>query len=167
MQENVRILGIDPGLRNTGWGVIDKQGMRLNWVAHGVIKPPTDIPMSERLAAIAGDITDVVDDYSPNISGIEETFVNMNPKTTLLLGQARGAAMAGLALVGIPVHEFAAKKIKQSVVGTGNADKDQVAFMIKRLLPKAGDVTADAADALAVAITTAHHSSPKSYRKSA
>jgi len=167
MQETVRILGIDPGLRHTGWGLIDKQGMKLNWVAHGVIRPPTDISMAERLAAIAGEITDVVDDYSPHIPGIEETFVNMNPKTTLLLGQARGAAMAGLALVGIPVAEFAAKKIKQSVVGTGNADKDQVAFMIKRLLPKAGNVTADAADALAVAITTGHHAEPKSYRKSA
>lgn len=167
MPEPVRILGVDPGLRNTGWGIIDVLGPKLIWVAHGVIKPKTTLPMSERLAFIVNGLDDVIKAHKPGEAGIEETFVNVNPKSTLLLGQARGAAMAGLSLAGLPVAEFAATKVKQCVVGTGAADKDQVTFMIKRLLPKAEAMTADAADALAIAITTANHRGIKSYRKSA
>ncbi|MFC7291659.1 crossover junction endodeoxyribonuclease RuvC [Hirschia litorea] len=167
MSQSVRILGVDPGLRNTGWGIIDLDGPRLSWVAHGVIKPKTTLPMSERLSYIIRELNIVIDTHKPDESGIEETFVNKNPKSTLLLGQARGAAMAGLSMAGLTVAEFAATKVKQCVVGTGAADKDQVAFMIKRLLPKAEAMTADAADALAIAITTANHRNVRSFRKSA
>lgn len=164
MQEPIRILGVDPGLRNTGWGVITVQGPRMGWIAHGVIKPPTDAPMSERLCAIINGLQAVVAEHAPHRAGIEETFVNQNPKSTLLLGQARGAAMAGLAMEGLSVAEFAARKVKQCVVGSGAADKDQITFMVQRLLPKAGKMTADAADALAIAITTAHHMGPAGHR---
>lgn len=153
----IRILGVDPGLRHTGWGVITVDGPRLGWVAHGVIKPDTDADMADRLARVVEGLREVVAAHSPHEAAVEETFVNMNPKSTLLLGQARGAAMAALAIDGLKVHEFATRKVKQSIVGTGAADKTQVAFMVRRLLPKAGEVSADAADALAVAICGAHH----------
>ena len=153
----IRILGVDPGLRHTGWGVITMDGPRLGWVAHGVIKPDTKMDLADRLACLAMELRKVVDQHTPDESAVEETFVNINPKSTLLLGQARGAAMASLAGAGLKVHEYATRKVKLSVVGTGGADKDQVAFMVRRLLPRAGDVSADAADALAVAICAAHH----------
>ncbi|MEM6625801.1 MAG: crossover junction endodeoxyribonuclease RuvC [Pseudomonadota bacterium] len=167
MNPPIRILGVDPGLRHMGWGVIEAQGARLSWIAHGVVKPPTDAPMANRLAALADDLTAIVLEHAPDEAGIEETFVNANPKSALRLGQARGAAMASLAQSGLPVVEFAARKIKQCVVGTGSADKSQIAFMVRRLLPKAGEVSADAADALAVAITTAHHRGPQTLKVSA
>ena len=153
----IRILGVDPGLRHTGWGVITVDGPRLGWVAHGVIKPETTMDLADRLACLAMELRKVVDQHAPDEAAVEETFVNINPKSTLLLGQARGAAMASLAGAGLKVHEYATRKVKLSVVGTGGADKDQVAFMVRRLLPRAGDVSADAADALAVAICGAHH----------
>lgn len=153
----IRILGVDPGLRHTGWGVIGMDGPRLTWIAHGVIKPDTEADMADRLAELCVQLRAVVEQHAPNEAAIEETFVNINPRSTLLLGQARGAAMATLAGAGLKVAEFAATKVKQSVVGTGTADKTQVAFMVRRLLPKAGEVKADAADALAVAICGAHH----------
>lgn len=153
----IRILGVDPGLRHTGWGVIAMDGPRLIWIAHGVIKPNTEADMADRLAELCMQLRAVVEQHAPHEAAVEETFVNINPRSTLLLGQARGAAMATLAGAGLKVAEFAATKVKQSVVGTGAADKTQVAFMVRRLLPKAGEVTADAADALAVAICGAHH----------
>jgi len=153
----IRILGVDPGLRHTGWGVITMDGPRLGWVAHGVIKPDTTMDLADRLACLATELRKVVDQHTPDETAVEETFVNINPKSTLLLGQARGAAMASLAGAGLKVHEYATRKVKLSVVGTGGADKDQVAFMVRRLLPRAGEVSADAADALAVAICAAHH----------
>jgi crossover junction endodeoxyribonuclease RuvC len=157
MPRPIRILGVDPGLRHTGWGVIDVDGPRLGWVAHGVINPHTDLAMADRLAALATGLREVIHTHEPAEGAVEETFVNINPRSTLLLGQARGVALATLAAAGLTVAEFAARKVKQSVVGTGAADKTQVAFMIRRLLPKAGEVSADAADALAVAICAAHH----------
>jgi len=157
MNQLIRILGVDPGLRHTGWGVIKMDGPRLAWVAHGVIHPDTKADLADRLADLAAQLRAVVDAHNPDEAAVEETFVNINPKSTLLLGQARGAAMAALAGAGLKVHEFATRKVKLSVVGTGGADKDQVAFMVRRLLPKAGNVSADAADALAVAICGAHH----------
>lgn len=157
MNQVIRILGVDPGLRHTGWGVITMDGPRLAWVAHGVIHPDTKADLADRLADLAAQLLGVVDQHQPDEAAVEETFVNINPKSTLLLGQARGAAMAALAGAGLKVHEFAARKVKLSVVGTGGADKNQVAFMVRRLLPKAGNVSADAADALAVAICGAHH----------
>lgn len=153
----VLILGVDPGLRHTGWGVIAADGPRLSWVAHGVIHPPTDAALAQRLALLAEGLRAVIMAHEPHEAAVEETFVNINPKSTLLLGQARGAALAALATARLPVAEFATRKIKLSVVGTGGADKTQVAFMVRRLLPRAGDVSADAADALAVAICAAHH----------
>ena len=165
MQEQIRILGVDPGLRHTGWGVISVTGPRLSWIAHGVIRPRTTLAMAERLSAIITGLHEVIREHAPDEAGVEETFVNQNPKSTLLLGQARGAAMAGLSLSGLPVAEFAARKIKQCVVGTGAADKTQVGFMVRRLLPKASELTEDAADALAVAITTAHHRGPHQTRR--
>jgi crossover junction endodeoxyribonuclease RuvC len=157
MQAAIRILGVDPGLRHTGWGVIEADGPRLSWIAHGVVEPDPKAGMAERLALLASGLRAVIVDHRPDDSAVEETFVNMNPKSTLLLGQARGVALATLAAAGLPVAEFAARKVKQSVVGTGAADKTQIAFMVRRLLPRAGEMSADAADALAVAICAAHH----------
>lgn len=157
MDHVIRILGIDPGLRHTGWGVITLDGPRLGWIAHGVINPDPKADMADRLAILCAELRVVVETHAPQEAAVEETFVNINPKSTLLLGQARGAAMATLAGAGLKVHEFATRKVKQSIVGTGAADKAQVAFMVRRLLPKAGEVSADAADALAVAICGAHH----------
>jgi len=153
----IRILGVDPGLRLTGWGVITMDGPRLSWIAHGVIAPDPSADMADRLALLAEGLRAVIHDHEPNEAAVEETFVNINPKSTLLLGQARGVVLATLAAARLKVAEFATRKVKQSVVGTGAADKSQVAFMVRRLLPKAGEVSADAADALAVAICGAHH----------
>jgi crossover junction endodeoxyribonuclease RuvC len=113
--------------------------------------------MACRLALLAEGLRAVIRDHEPHEAAVEETFVNINPKSTLLLGQARGVVLATLAAAQLKVAEFAARKVKQSIVGTGAADKSQVAFMVRRLLPKAGEVSADAADALAVAICGAHH----------
>jgi crossover junction endodeoxyribonuclease RuvC len=157
MRHTIRILGIDPGLRHTGWGVVEQTGARLAHVAHGVISVDPDLAMAQRLAGIYVEVSGLMATYAPDAAGIEETIVNANPRAALKLGQARGVAMAALAGGGVPVHEFAARTIKLAVVGTGAADKTQVQFMIQRLLPKAGDMRADAADALACAICTAHH----------
>jgi crossover junction endodeoxyribonuclease RuvC len=153
----IRILGVDPGLRLTGWGMIAMDGPRLAWIAHGVIAPDPEAELAERLALLAEGLRAVIHDHEPQEAAVEETFVNINPKSTLLLGQARGVVLATLAAARLRVAEFAARKVKQSIVGTGAADKSQVAFMVRRLLPKAGEVSADAADALAVAICGAHH----------
>lgn len=157
MSPTIRILGIDPGLRRTGWGVIAASGPRLAWIAHGVVAPDPAADLADRLALLAEGIREVIAAHAPDESAVEETFVSINPRSTLLLGQARGVALATLAGARLKVAEFAARKIKQSVVGTGGADKTQVAFMVRRLLPKAGEVSADAADALAAAICCAHH----------
>jgi len=157
MTDTIRILGIDPGLRHTGWGVVEQTGTRLAHVAHGVVKPPTDAPLAQRLAAIFSAVSGLVIEHRPHLAGVEETLVNVNARAALLLGQARGAAMAALAREGVEVAEFAPRKIKLSVGGTGSADKTQIAFMVARLLPRAGKMTSDAADALACAICAAHH----------
>ncbi|HUO21795.1 MAG TPA: crossover junction endodeoxyribonuclease RuvC [Caulobacteraceae bacterium] len=156
MTNAIRILGLDPGLRHTGWGVISVQGSRLSHVAHGVIRPDDALPLAERLIALFDGVTQVIAQHGPHEAAIEETFVNVNPASTLKLGHARAAAMIAPAKAGLPVAEYAATVVKKAVVGTGGADKAQVAFMIKRLLPAAGDAKADAADALAVAICHAH-----------
>lgn len=156
MSDTIRILGIDPGLRATGWGVIDQTGARLAYVAHGVIRIDPSAPLSVRLGGIFTEVETLVSAHRPHAAGVEETLVNAGPRSALKLGQARGAAMAALALGGVEVTEHAPRQIKLAVVGTGAADKDQVAFMVQRLLPRAGKVTADAADALACAICAAH-----------
>ena len=152
----MRILGLDPGLRRTGWGVITLEGVRISHVAHGVVAPPETLEFSARLLWLFEQITEVVTQYAPDEAAIEETFVNTNPSSTLKLGHARAAAMIPPARAGIPVAEYAARYVKKTVVGTGAADKAQIGFMIRRLLPTAGVTSADAADALAVAISHAH-----------
>lgn len=157
MRETIRILGVDPGLRATGWGVVEQTGARLAYIAHGVIKVDPGLALAERLAGIFSEVTALADLHRPHLAGVEETLVNAGPRSALKLGQARGAAMAALARSGVMVSEHAPRQIKLAVVGTGGADKEQVAFMVQRLLPRAGPVTADAADALACAICAAHH----------
>jgi crossover junction endodeoxyribonuclease RuvC len=157
MTNGVVILGLDPGLRKTGWGVVVHEGSRLSWVAHGVIAPPEKAPFSERLLALFKGVCEVVAAYAPAEAAIEETFVNVNAASTLKLGHARAAALIAPAQAGLPVAEYAPTEVKKAVVGTGGADKAQVAFMVRRLLPTCGDVSADAADALAVAIAHAHN----------
>lgn len=157
MSKAIRILGIDPGLRHTGWGVIDLVGSRLSHVGHGVINIDPDLPMADRLAGIFHAIGLLVETHNPDYAGCEETIVNANPRSALKLGQARGAAMTSLSFHGLEVSEFAPTAIKRAIVGTGKADKDQVQFMVSRLLPRAGELKSDSADALACAICTAHN----------
>ncbi|MFG1364770.1 crossover junction endodeoxyribonuclease RuvC [Xanthobacter versatilis] len=153
----IRILGLDPGLRRTGWGVIDVTGSRLAFVACGTILPPEQAPMGERLAYLHRELLGVIERFSPQEAAVEETFVNMNPSSTLKLGQARGVVLLAPAQMGLPVAEYAALLVKKSVVGAGRAEKAQVRMMIGILLPKATPETEDASDALAVAVTHAHH----------
>jgi crossover junction endodeoxyribonuclease RuvC len=152
----MRLLGLDPGLRLTGWGVIDVEGNRLRHVAHGVVKAAVDRSLAERLNDIFDGVAAVILAHRPEEAAVEETFVNVNPASTLKLGHARGVVMLAPARSGLAVFEYAATLVKKSVVGTGHADKNQVAMMVGRLLPGI-DATADAADALAVAICHAHH----------
>lgn len=153
----MRILGIDPGLENTGWGIIDVDGARLTFVAAGVIRSKSSEEMGVRLCRIDAELTDILSRFKPQTSAIEETFVNKNAASSLKLGQARGVAILAPARAGLEVAEYAANMVKKSVVGAGHAAKDQVAMMIKVLLPNSGVLAADAADALAVAICHAHH----------
>jgi crossover junction endodeoxyribonuclease RuvC len=156
MMNMIRILGLDPGLRRTGWGVIAVEGSRLTHVAHGVIAPDDQAPFSERLLCLFEGICAVVSAHAPHEAAVEETFVTANGSSTLKLGHARAAVMLAPARAGLSVAEYAAKVVKKSLVGVGSADKTQVAFMVRRILPAAGEATADAADALAVAIAHAH-----------
>jgi crossover junction endodeoxyribonuclease RuvC len=156
MQGAIRILGLDPGLRRTGWGVVGVEGSRLIHIAHGVITPLATLPLASRLLDLFEAIAAVIVLYAPDEAAVEETFMTANGASTLKLGHARAAALIAPARAGLPVAEYAAKVVKKAVVGTGAADKHQVAFMVARLLPLAGAPTADAADALAVAIAHAH-----------
>lgn len=156
MDEPVRILGIDPGLRITGFGVIDRLGSRLTYVASGCIRSQDGAPLPERLLTLFRGVGEVIERYTPQQAAIEKVFVNVNPQSTLLLGQARGTDIAALVAAGLPVAEYTALQIKQAVVGHGKAAKDQVQHMVKRLLALTGDPSPDAADALACAICHAH-----------
>lgn len=156
----MRVLGIDPGLERTGWGIIDHQGSRLTFIAAGVIKSKSTETMAVRLCRIDTELTKILEAYRPDTSAIEETFVNTNSASSLKLGQARGVAILSPARFGLEVAEYAANTVKKSVVGAGHAAKDQVGMMIKVLLPTSGELEADAADALAVAICHAHHYKP-------
>jgi crossover junction endodeoxyribonuclease RuvC len=153
----VRIIGIDPGLRNTGWGVIEADGTRLSYVADGSVHSDADAPLATRLLQIHQLLAEILQRYAPDEAAIEETFVNKNARATLKLGQARGAAMLAPALAGISVAEYAPNVVKKSVVGAGHAEKDQVKHMVKVLLPRAELNTSDSTDALAIAICHAHH----------
>jgi crossover junction endodeoxyribonuclease RuvC len=156
----MRLLGLDPGLRNTGWGVIDAEGNRLKHVAQGVVKTDGDASLAVRLGELYRLLGEVLDRFRPDVAAVEETFVNKNPGSTLRLGMARGVVLLAPAERGIPVFEYATNLVKKSVVGVGHADKTQVQMMVKRLLPGAAS-GADACDALAVAICHAHHAATK------
>ena len=153
----IRILGVDPGLRSTGWGVIEAAGSGLSFVGCGSIQTESASELPERLASIHRALTGLVERERPHEAAIEETFVNRDPQSTLKLGQARGVALASLALSGLPVAEYAANLVKKTVVGAGHAEKRQVAMMVRMLLPASTAATPDAADALAVAICHAQH----------
>ena len=152
----VRILGLDPGLRHTGWGVIEAHGNRLSYIADGVVHPNPDLSLAERLQALFLEVQGLVATYAPDECAIEDTFVSKNPSSTLKLGHARAAAMLAPAVAGIRVSEYTPNLVKKSVVGAGHADKNQVAAMMRMLLP-GSDAKKDAADALAVAVCHAHH----------
>jgi crossover junction endodeoxyribonuclease RuvC len=152
-----RLLGIDPGLRFTGWGMIESQGNQLHYIADGVVATDSGTSVSERLRVLHEALAALLALYRPDEAAIEETYVNRNGTATLKLGYARGVALLAPALAGVPVTEYAAKSVKLAVVGTGGAAKEQVQMMVRRLLPGAAIRRADAADALAVAICHAHH----------
>ena len=153
----IRILGLDPGLRRTGWGVIDSADNRLRYVASGAVTADPKRGMADRLRLLHDGIAALIETWAPNAAAVEEIFVNRNPGSTLRLGQARGVVMLAPARAGIALHEYSANTVKKSVVGVGHADKAQVQAMVGMLLPTAGPQSADAADALAVAICHAHH----------
>ena len=150
------ILGLDPSLTSTGWGVIRSQGARIAHVANGQIKTDPAAPMAERLAALQAGIAAVIAAYAPDRAAAEEIFVNKNPQSTLKLAQARGAVLAACGAAGLTVNEHATRLVKKAVTGTGAAEKQQVAAMVKVLLPAVQIAGSDAADALAVAIADAH-----------
>jgi crossover junction endodeoxyribonuclease RuvC len=152
----VRILGIDPGLAITGYGLIEKDGAHLVYIASGRIRSRQAEPLPRRLSTILAGLAEVIAGYGPLEVAVEEVFVNVNPKSTLLLGQARGACISAAVLAELPVSEYTAMQVKQAVVGNGHAKKEQVQEMVKRLLRLAAAPSADAADALACAICHAH-----------
>lgn len=157
----MRILGIDPGLQKTGWGIIEQNGHALSFVACGLIRTDAKAPLFERLAKIDFDLAQVVQEYYPDTAAIEETFVNKNAASALRLGFARGVAIVAPARLGLYVGEYPATIVKKSVTGTGGAKKEQVGMMIRTLLPHCGQPSEDEADALAVAICHAHHMDTK------
>ncbi len=151
------VLGLDPGLGTTGWGLIEADGNRLSHRGNGQIRTRTAAPLAERLADLARQLETLLAEHEPAAAAVEEVFVNKNPQSTLKLGQARGVVLMCAARSGISVGEYAPTLVKKAVVGTGGADKPQVRAMVQRLLPGAQIAGPDAADALAVAITHAHH----------
>jgi crossover junction endodeoxyribonuclease RuvC len=153
-----RILGLDPGLRHTGWGIVDIKGSQLTHVAHGVISSSSQKELAHRLVELYKGLEVIIHQYKPMEAAIEETFVNNNPVSTLKLGMARGVVLMTPALFNLTVAEYPANKVKKSVVGVGHATKEQVSHMVQVLLPKAAPVKLDAADALAIAICHGHHS---------
>ena len=151
------ILGIDPGLQRTGWGLIRQQGNRLSYVASGTVTSTASQPLDVRLKSLHDGIASMIALHRPDTSAIEETFVNVNPASTLKLGQARGALLLTLSLAGLPVAMYSATQVKKSIVGAGRADKAQIIAMVNQLLPTANVTQPDAADALAIALTHANH----------
>jgi crossover junction endodeoxyribonuclease RuvC len=157
MGQTIRILGIDPGLRRTGWGMIACEGNRLMFVACGTVETNEKLSLAERLVTIHDGLTRIVDEFRPDEAAVEQTFVNRDATATLKLGQARGIALLVPAKAGVMVAEYAPNLVKKTIVGSGHAEKAQIGVMIGVLLPKADPKSADAADALAIAITHAHH----------
>jgi len=163
----IKLLGLDPGLRITGWGVLASDGNRLRHIADGVVSVAASGSLAERLARLYHGLEKVIATHMPHEAAVEETFVNRNPASTLKLGQARGVVLLVPALASLPVYEYSANLIKKSLVGTGHASKDQVSMMVHTLLPGAQLEKADAADALAVAVCHAHHRTAPGYRRDA
>jgi crossover junction endodeoxyribonuclease RuvC len=151
------LIGLDPGLGTTGWGVIAADGNRLSHIANGQVKTDAAAPLADRLKRLHDELVDIIARHAPGGAAVEEVFVNANPQSTLKLGQARGVVLLAAAQAGVVVGEYAARLVKKAVVGTGGAEKQQVHAMVARLLPGVKIAGADAADALAVAITHAHH----------
>jgi crossover junction endodeoxyribonuclease RuvC len=160
----IRILGIDPGLRKTGWGLVVAEGSRLSFAACGSVASRDGFSLAERLRQLHDGLTQVIAETAPDEVAVEETFVNRDPQSAMKLGQARGIALVVPALFGLPVAEYAANLVKKTVVGTGHAEKPQVLAMVRVLLPKASPASEDAADALAIAITHAHHRGARALR---
>lgn len=156
MQETIRIIGIDPGLRHTGWGIVDVTGSSLAFVGAGTIRSDVKMSLSDRLCQIHSGLNAVLEQFRPGEAAVEETFVNKDARATLKLGQARGVAMLVPALAGLTVSEYAPNKVKKTVTGVGHGEKSQIKLMVSMLLPKAKYDSDDAADALAIAICHAH-----------
>ncbi len=157
MNRAIRILGIDPGLRRTGWGLIAVEGNRLIYLACGSVATNEKLSLAERLVTIHDGLVRIVDEYRPDEAAVEATFVNRDANATLKLGQARGIALLVPAKAGVVVAEYAPNLVKKTIVGAGHAEKAQIRLMVGVLLPKADPQTEDAADALAIAVTHAHH----------
>lgn len=157
MQKTIRIIGIDPGLRRTGWGVIESDGHRLAYVASGLVTSDGKTELAHRLVSLFEGLSGILAEWSPQEAAVENTFVNKDAAATLKLGQARGVALIAPALSGLAVAEYAPNMVKKTVVGAGHAGKEQIGAMIGYLLPKASPQSEDEADALAIAITHAHH----------
>jgi crossover junction endodeoxyribonuclease RuvC len=153
----VRIIGLDPGLRHTGWGIIEAEGTRLSYVADGAVHSVNEDDLATRLLQIHSQVLAIFDEFKPDEAAIEETFVNKDARATLKLGQARGVVMLAPVMRKIGVAEYAANLIKKTVVGNGHAEKEQVKHMVKILLPRAELKSADSTDALAIAICHAQH----------
>jgi crossover junction endodeoxyribonuclease RuvC len=158
MENSKRIIGIDPGLVHTGWAVVDSAGNERKYAASGVILPPSKDPLPARLLLIFNELGKLIDLWKPDECGIEITFVNQNPTTTLLLGHARAAAILAAAARSVPVYEYEPNKIKKAITGRGHADKPQVDAMVRVLLPAAAPKTPDESDALAIALTHSNYS---------
>jgi len=154
---SIRIIGIDPGLRNLGWGIVDCEGTRLTFVACGSVHSDAKLSLADRLRQLHDGLAQIIHAHQPHEAAVEETFVNRDPQSALKLGQARAVALLVPALAGLPVAEYAANLVKKTVVGAGHAEKAQVAMMVKVLLPKSDAKTADSADALALAICHSQH----------
>lgn len=165
MNETIRIIGIDPGLRRTGWGVVDSLGNSLRFVASGTVTSDSELDLASRLCQLHDGLADVIHLHQPHEAAVEQTFVNKDAVATLKLGQARGIAMLVPARAGLPVSEYAPNAVKKSVIGVGHGDKAQIQMMLKILMPKADFKGADAADALAIAICHAHNRGGDRMRK--
>jgi crossover junction endodeoxyribonuclease RuvC len=152
-----RVIGLDPGLLVTGWGVIESAGHHLKYIAHGTVRPPKDLPFSKRLDYLYQKLHEVFSSFAPEEAAVEETFVNSNPASTLKLGMARGVVLLVPAQFGLNVGEYSANRVKKTVVGVGHATKEQVLMMVQRILPASRCEEADAADALATAVCHTHY----------
>ncbi|QDC01085.1 crossover junction endodeoxyribonuclease RuvC [Mesorhizobium sp. 8] len=164
MNEAIRIIGIDPGLRRTGWGVVESAGNALRFVAAGTLRSDDKAALAARLCQLHDGLAEVLERTAPQEAAVEQTFVNKDATATLKLGQARGIAMLVPARAGLVVAEYAPNAVKKAVIGVGHGDKQQIQLMVKVLLPKASFDSADSADALAIAICHAHHRQSAAYR---